>query len=368
MKSLWTQFFIEFKLHMREPEAIFWGFVFPVVMIVALGFLFSKKPQEPTTITVAINKEFLLTERYQLVKKSIDSFSRIKLVPFNINEIETAFKEEKFKYALNIQTEKDNIFQVKVLYSSIAETTFEKDEGVFDQFLNHLNQGFLELNAINLPFKKQVEKIYIKGDSGKNISYVDWLLTGVIGLNLFISCAFGLGISVVQDKRNGKFKKIATTPLPIWKFMLSISIQRMVILYLQAITILIAGFLIFSIKPVGSLIDYFVVLTISIFTFMIFGFAIASISNTTEKAVAIANVLFVASMLMSGAYFPNTGLPSYLKILADLTPVTLCVDATRGIYTYGKPLTEYWFQIIGLFIWIGIGFLFNLKFFKWTNE
>lgn len=368
MKSFWTQFCIEFKLHMREPEAVFWGFVFPVVMIIALGLLFSKKSNEIETVSVAINQDFLLSDQYKTIKSDLDSFTRIKFVPIDISTIATAFKEEKFIYTLNIKEDKNGIYQVNVLYSSIAEKQFEKDEGLFDQLVNHLNKSFLVKNSIALPFQMHTAKVSVKAEKGKDVSYVDWLLPGVIGLNLFISCAFGIGITVVQDKKNGKYKKIATTPLPHWKFILTMSLQRMVVLYLQSIAILISGYIIFSIKPVGSLIDYLIVLSISILTFMIFGFAIASICNTIEKAVAIANVLFVLSMLLSGAYFSNSGLPSYLKIIADLTPVTLCVDATRGIYTYGKTLADFWLQITGLFVWLGLGLLFNFKFFKWTHE
>lgn len=368
MKAFFTQFWIEFKLHMREPEAVFWGFVFPVILVIALGFLFSKKVKEHETIEIAVNQEFFATEQYKSVKNEIDGFTKIKLVPTDISNIAKDFKEEKFIYALNIQKNKENVFQVNVLYSSISEKQFEKDSGIFDQFVNHLNKSFIEKNAIELPFQIKTKKIIVKSDKGGDVSYVDWLLPGVIGLNLFISCAFGMGISVVENKKNGKYKKIATTPLPHWKFMLTMSLQRMVILYLQAITILIAGYLIFSIKPIGSLIDYLIVLTLGIFTFMIFGFAIASISNTIEKAMAISNVLFVGSMLVSGAYFANTGLPYYLKFMADLAPVTLCVDATRGIYTYGKPLADFWLQCLGLSVWSIVGILFNIKFFKWTNE
>lgn len=353
---------------MREPEAVFWGFVFPVIMVIALGLLFSKKSNGTETISIAINQEFVSSDQYKSIQKDIEAFTKIKLIPVDINTIAKEFKEEKFIYALNIQKNNENIFQVKVLYASIAEKQFEKESGIFDQFVNQLNKSFIEKNTIALPFQIKTEKVIVKSDKGGDVSYVDWLLPGVIGLNLFISCAFGMGITVVENKKNGKYKKIATTPLPHWKFMLTMSFQRMVILYLQAITILIAGYLIFSIKPIGSLIEYLLVLSLSIFTFMIFGFAIASICKTIEKAMAIANVLFVASMLLSGAYFSNEGLPYYLKFFADITPVTLCVDATRGIYTYGKPLSDFWLQCLGLSVWSIAGILFNIKFFKWTNE
>jgi ABC-2 type transport system permease protein len=368
MKAFWVQFKTEFKLHLREPEAIFWGFIFPVLMVVVLGFLFSKKPKTADVINVAINKDFYTNVNNKLIKAELDKFSKIHLIPVNLDSLETFFKDEKFNYGLSVQQVDESVFQVTVLYSSIVEQQFEKDESVFDQLINVMNQSYIDKNEIVLPYQKRSEKIIIKAEKGEDISYVDWLLPGVIGLNLFISCAFGIGINVVQDKKKGKFKKIATTPLPKWQFMLTTSFQRMIFLFLQAITIIIAGYLIFDIKPVGSIVEYFVVISISTLAFMIFGFAIASISNTIEKAVAISNIFFVLSMLLSGAYFPNAGLPSYFKVIADYMPATLCIDATRGIFTFGKSITEFIPHIIGLFIWAGLGFAFSMKFFKWTNE
>lgn len=367
MRAFWKQFIVEFKLRMREPEAVFWSFIFPIVMVIVLGVLFNNKEKQSLVILVGVDKALLTDSNHGEFFKELSQITNIKVISIDKTQVEQDFKNENYHIWLDLRKQ-ESTTQILLKYSNIAEKEFEIEEKVFDALLHRLNQQFLSATAVVLPFDMKTEKVIIKGKTGRELSYVDWLLPGVVGLNLFTSCTFGIGMTVVQDKKNGKYKKVATTPLPSWQFILTTSLQRMFLLYIEAFVVLLTGYFAFHIQPVGSLIDFFCLLTVSIFAYMLFGFSIASISKTLEKAVAISNVTFIFAMLLSGAYFSNAGLPPYLKTIANLLPTTLCVEAMRGIYSYGNSLIDFIPNIIGLLIWWVICLLFSVRFFRWMND
>jgi ABC-2 type transport system permease protein len=363
VKNFLTQVKIEFILHLREAEAIFWGFVFPVIMIVALGFIFSSKDETELLKTKiafvgsADGKIIMsMKESKQFIIEKVDKDSITELLKIG-------------KYPAVIEEfVSDSLSEISVYYPSIAGTEFLQIKSDLQNFLTELNKQKLSARNIEFPYNMRYKEVEIKSEKGDKISYIAWLIPGVLGLNLFLSCIFGIGISIVMDKKNGKLKKIATTPLSKSQFIAVIATQRLSVLLLQAFFIALAGYFIFDIAIQGSILDLLLLLILSNLSFMVFGFAVAAVSKTIEKAVAISNLFFILSMVVSGAYFTNEGLPAWLKIFTDQLPATLCIDVLRGIYSYGQSILDFQGQILGLLVWIVVSMLLSIKLFKWVNE
>ncbi len=363
MRAFFVQIKTELKLHFREPEAIFWGFFFPVLMIVVLGFVFSENEDEANKRTVYIEQHSAQNATLFGLLSAQQSF---RLVELKKDSLLQSISEGEINLGITSETV-DSITFVTLNYASIAENDLQ-------QFLPQLEavlakQNYVVLNVVDrLPYSVETQEIAVENKAGNSVNYVTWLIPGVLALNLFLSCIFGIGISVVQDKRLGKLKKIATTPLAKWKFMLAMSLQRMLVLFIQVIVIILAGWLIFDVTILGSVFELIVVIGLSMLSFMMFGFAVAAVSNTIEKAVALANLFFISSLLLSGAYFSNAGLPSFIKYFANILPVTLSVDLIRGIYAYGDSMMAQPETFIGLCVWIVFSLILSVKLFSWYND
>jgi ABC-2 type transport system permease protein len=357
LKKFWIQVKTELKLHLREPEAIFWGFVFPVIMIVVLGFLFSKKDELTNELPVGATQSFIDSP---ISSRFIESFN-YKLHPVEDSDIERLLITEKHPFVFSMERH-----GVITLHFATFSTILKDEERT--KLLDFIHQENVRLLQDSIPYALKTKEVIVKSDRGQDVNYVSWLIPGVIALNLFLSCIFGIGISIVQDKRKGKLKKIATTPLPKINFIMAISIQRMFVLLLQIVVICIAGYLIFNVFITGSIFELLITYILSMLSFMVFGFAIAAVSNTIEKAIALSNLFFILAIVISGAYFPNTGLPNFMKFFADLLPVTMSVDLSRAVFAYGDSIWNHWTEIFGLIAWIVVSLLISIKLFKWHSD
>jgi len=101
---------------------------------------------------------------------------------------------------------------------------------------------------------------------------------------------------------------------------------------------------------------------------MLFGFAIAALSKTLEKGIALVNIFMVGSTLLSGVYFSNGGFPAPIKFVADLLPATMAIDIIRGIYSYGESLFNFPMQLLGILTWALVVSGISVKFFRWYEE
>lgn len=360
MNPFLTQVYTEIKLHFREREAVFWGFIFPVLIIVILGLLFSNDDDAFAKTTLNVDRQ--ISELAEL-KQALDQDPTLNIHYAPADSLRLQIGAGELNHAILLSG--DSLQPIVLVYPSVSELPFEQQ---IKPIVERLIFRYQLIQSGQTQAMHRIEKIHIESAAGNEVNYVSWLTPGVLALNLFLSCIFGIGISIVMDKRQGKLKKIATTPLEKWKFIMAISIQRMIVLMIQAVAIIVAAYLIFDVQIIGNEIELLIALLISVLSFMVFGFMIAAFSNTIEKAVTLSNVFFIASMLISGAYFSNTGLPDFLMVIADLLPVTMSVEMVRGVYAFGDSLIDYTWSILGLVAWFFIAMGISVRFFQWVND
>ncbi|MCB0278665.1 MAG: ABC transporter permease [Calditrichaeota bacterium] len=367
MKTFLKQVRIELALHMREPEAIFWGFIFPVLMVLAMGYLFSKSDSPTPKIQLGVNQNSFTDSLGQIALNRLQTVDGFYLRYADSDSLEIMVKNGAVAASLDLRNENGQaVFQVN--YAALGAAQIRNTIALIEEYKANLNYAAFAAKNLEIPWQSNYTELKIEAESGSSINYATWLVPGVLALNLFLSCIFGIGIQVVMAKKQGKLKKIATTPLSKSRYISFIATQRMIILFLQAVVIAYAGYLFFNVGVAGSILELMLVLIVSMFAFMVFGFAVASVSNTIEKAVALSNLFFIVSLLASGAYFSNAGFPDFIKMFTDYLPATLSVDIIRGIYSYGKSMFEFPAQLVGLAAWLLISMLLSVKLFKWTEN
>jgi ABC-2 type transport system permease protein len=140
------------------------------------------------------------------------------------------------------------------------------------------------------------------------------------------------------------------------------------IVLMQAILIIGLAMLLFDVKIVGRVFDFFIALTIGMIAFISLGYAVASIAKTPESASGIANLLFIPMTFLSGVYFPADSLPGFLQPLVKVLPLTHLVNAIRDIFNQGAGLFEVGTELTILLGWIVVCMIFSINRFKWELE
>ncbi len=374
MKVLINQIIIEQKLFFRDMMSVFWTFFFPLILLVLIGWFFSKTDRK---INIYVYDQDKTARSAEFIKLLNDSDS-IKTIPITSSKEYHTLKEfNKGQVILVLKKGFENNINKNSqgtidLYYNLAYGS-HGDDGLtsFYQLLPKLNEKLtnksigLTINKMNL------------GNKGRPLTYIDFLTPGVIAMSVMSTCLFGVGIVITSYREKGKLRRLALTPLKKSVFILGHIIHRYIVVLLQGLTLIILGYLIFGIKifgdkgfqGIGSLfldiISLLVVMTIGLLTFIAMGFMVASRAKKSETSAAIANLLFFPMLLLGGVYFSVENIPEILKPIVNLLPLSHLTIALRQVINYGEPfytLTEHFIPQLIVMI---LCFIVSIKAFRW---
>lgn len=176
--------------------------------------------------------------------------------------------------------------------------------------------------------------------TGRQIRYVDWVVPGILAMNMMFSCLFGVGYVIVRYRKNGFLKRLKATPLKPFEFLLAQMTSRLILI--QIITIAVfAGcnsFIHFQMR--GSYANLFLVSLVGAICLISLGLLVASRLSSEELAGGILNLLTWPMMLLSGVWFSLEGTNPVIRKIAQFLPLTHLVDGARAIMTEGAGLAD----------------------------
>jgi ABC-2 type transport system permease protein len=176
--------------------------------------------------------------------------------------------------------------------------------------------------------------------TGHEIRYVDWVVPGILAMNMMFSCLFGVGYVIVRYRKNGFLKRLKATPLRPFEFLLAQMVSRL--LLIQTITVLVyAGcnyFIHFQMR--GSYANLFFISLLGAICLISLGLLVASRLSSEELAGGILNLLTWPMMLLSGVWFSLEGTNPVVQKIARFLPLTHLVDGARAIMTEGAGLAD----------------------------
>lgn len=201
---------------------------------------------------------------------------------------------------------------------------------------------------------------------GKEIRYVDWVLPGILALNIMFSCLFGVGYVIVRYRKSGFLKRLHATPISAMQFLLAQMVSRL--LLIQAITVIVyVGcdmFIDFDMQ--GSLGTLFFIFTLGEICMISLGLIIAARITSEELAGGLLNMATWPMMLLSGAWFSMEGAHPWLQALSKALPLTHLIDAARAIMTEGATLAVVMPQAIILGVMTVVFMLIGSLIFRWN--
>jgi ABC-type multidrug transport system permease subunit len=364
---------------LREPEALFWVFAFPVLMALALGVAFrSQKPQEVQAGVLQVESA---QGGAQGARETERLAQALRAAPGIRVRVLTAAESDG---AL-----RNGLVQVLVIPGAAAggadaagkagtDGAAGGTDGVsgagapptyrFDPTRpdNHVARLTVD-NALQRAAGRQdawtahEEQVLTPGSR-----YIDWLLPGLLGMNIMGTGLWSVSFSVVWARTHKLLKRMVATPMSKTYYLLSHLLARLGFLVLEVALLLVFGYFVFGVTVHGSLWTVSWLCLLGAFSFTGLGLLLASRARTIEAVSGLMNVAMLPMWLLSGVFFASSNFPDAAQPFIKALPLTALNDALRAVMIEGTPLTGVLPQMGILSAW-GLGtFGIAIRLFRWT--
>ncbi|WP_210247165.1 ABC transporter permease [Aliikangiella marina] len=324
------------KEFLRDRAALAWNFVFPVLLIFGFSFMFNDDA------------------------RSLHKVGVLHTSLTNIESIDNPFLQLKH-------------FQF-VSYNDESEAVLKVDQHKIDLLVDFNNKRYWvnETSARGYIVETLLTNYFPNFDrsqtSGRAIRYVDWVMPGILGMNMMFSCLFGVGYVIVRYRKNGVLKRFQATPLTAFEFLSAQIVSRLIIVMLVTSIVFFGSHLLLDFYILGSLFNLLIVGMLGASSMIAMSLLIASKSASEEFAGGLLNFLSWPMMLLSGVWFSLEGAPEVVKSIAQIFPLTHMLDAARAIMTDGVGLAAVSGHLIVLAIMTIVFLAASSWMFSWGNN
>ncbi len=308
IRRFWAVLIGRNKEFLRDRGALGWNLLFPFFVVFGMAFAFSGKGQDVFKVGVvgeveALPSGFAGTKHLKFINFYSSESAQGKLRHHQIDILVQPGKP--LKYWVNESSPKGYLVERIMLGTDAAKFA---------------------------PTREAVE--------GKPIRYVDWLVAGVLSMNMMFSALFGVGYNLVRYRKNGVLKRLKATPLRAAEFLTAQVVSRL-ILIMSVFTVVYQGSDLFlHYERLGSLFDLYLIFALGSACLTSLGLLVAARVTSEELAGGVLNMLSWPMMFLSGVWFSLEGAPKALRLFADMMPLTHLIDAARAVMTEGATLSQ----------------------------
>jgi ABC-type multidrug transport system permease subunit len=329
---------VRFREFLREPEALFWVFGFPLVLAAGLGLAFRNTPAEVLTIGVfgADRAAFEQAPAF-----TVDSYETVE-------DGLRALREGRI--ALLVERPPDG----SVVYHYDDTNPEGRDARMRADLAVQQSAGRRD------PVAAQDQLMREPGSR-----YIDFLIPGLLGMNLMGGSIWGMGFSIVDARRRKLMKRLIATPMPRHYFLLSFLLSRLVMLVFEVGLFLGFAVLVFGVPVRGSLLLISAVCVLGSLAFGALGLLLASRARTIEAASGLMNLTMLPMWVLSGVFFSSQRFPDVVQPVISALPLTALNDALRATMLQGATAVQIAPQIGVLAAWLLVCFPVALKLFRW---
>ena len=328
---------------LREREAVFWVFIFPVLMTFALGIAFRNTAPDKTPVAIEATMDPRANEVAQLLSASPDITATV------LGPDEAAQALRSGKVSLVVKPANDS-FEYRFDPTRPESRTARL---IVD---DALQRGEGRSDVVKVGDEKVTEP---------GARYVDFLVPGLIGMNLMGSGLWGLGFTVVIARSRKILKRFAATPMRRSHYLFSFILSRLVFLVVEVAAIIAFAWLVFDFTVRGSWLTLTLITMLGGFTFSGIGLLVAARPTTIEGVSGLMNLIMLPMWLLSGTFFSSERFPQMLQPFIKALPLTALNNLLRSVMNEGTALSSNWIPIAVLLAWCVVSFVVALKIFKW---
>ncbi|MES9968425.1 MAG: ABC transporter permease [Candidatus Thiodiazotropha sp.] len=314
---------------LRDRTALGWNLIMPVLIVMGFAFAFTTGQEE-------LYKVGIYGEAEQ--NHSLEEFLTTRYVDF-IPVVE-----------LNKMIDKVDRHQIDLLLD-VQNNRY---------WVNSTSpKGYL-LEQLLLPYSLQRQAL-----SGSEIRYVDWVIPGVLGMNIMFSALFGVGYVIVRYRKNGVLKRLRATPLSAFEFISAQIASRLLMIVAVTVLVYVGTDLVVDFRMVGSYWLLFLILIMGALSMISVGLLVAARITSEEAANGLLNLMSWPMMLLSGVWFSLEGSHPFVQHLSLILPLTHMIDAARVVMIEGAGFMDVTSQLLILFLFTLCFVIIGSKTFRW---
>ena len=336
---------------LREPEAVFWVFIFPVLLAFALGLAFRGSAPNRPRVAVEATNNGAQAERIAEALRGSDAIETIVLPPADAaRELRTG----KVALVVAVNGAPEGTELPNVIYHFDARRGESRTARLLTD--DALQRGFGRQDLV-----RSSEQLVTETGA----RYIDFLIPGLIGLNLMGSGIWGLGFAIVQARTRKLLKRFAATPMRRSHYLLSFMLSRLIFLTLEVLAVIGFGWIVFGVRVQGSFLSLIAILLIGAMMFAGLGLLVAARPNTIEGVSGWMNLVMLPMWLTSGTFFASSRFPEAVQPFIQILPLTALNDSLRAVMNEAAPLWAVLPDIGIMMLWGILSFVAALKIFRW---
>lgn len=329
----------------REPEAIFWVYGFPIVLVVALGIAFRNRPVEQ--VKVAIHAGPAADE----IKKTLDKNERLAVEINDADQARTRLRTGKIDLVVMPPTDAKDGYQYA--YDPARPESF-----LAQQLVNDTLQ-----KAAGREDKVRVKEPVLLNEPGGR--YIDFLVPGLLGMSLMGGGLWGVGFVITDMRIRKLLKRFVATPMKRGHFLAAIMISRLVFMVPEVLILLIFSRYAFGVINQGAIVSVVCLICLGAFTFSGLGLLIASRAKTLETVSGLMNLTMLPMWVLSGIFFSSERFPDAIQPFIKVIPLTPLIESLRAVMLEGASLGSQLTRMGIMAGWGVVTFALALRWFRW---
>ena len=329
----------------REPEAVFWVYVFPLIMMVSLGLAFRNRPVE--RVAVDVQQSAVAPE----IAAALETDER-----FSVQICEPADCRRRLRIGksdLLVASQPDSADGYLYVYDPT------KPNGVLARGLadDVLQRAAGRKNAVPIREREYVEP------GGR---YIDFLVPGLVGLGLMGGGLWGVGFSIVDLRIRKLLKRFLATPMRRNHFLAAVMISRLLFAIPEVFMLLLIARLGLGVMNFGSYALLMLVILLGALQFCGIGLLVAARPQKLETVSGLMNLVMLPMWIGSGVFFSVDRFPEAVQPWLKALPLTPLIDALRAVMLEGVGIAAIGLELLIIIAWTVIPFLLALRWFRWS--
>jgi ABC-2 type transport system permease protein len=336
---------VRFKEFLREPEAIFWSFVFPILLATGLAIAFRNRPAEIVRVgVIAVTEEaadtivarLRRTRGFAVERLADDSAARTAIRTGRVAVVAVPASDGRVEYRF------DDTRPEARLARLAADDAIQRGAGRAD------------------PVGISERRVREHGSR-----YIDFLVPGLLGMNIMGGGMWSIGFSIVEARRKRLLKRLVATPMSRAQYLASYILTRLVFLLGEATILVGIAALAFGVPVRGSLFQLTLIAVAASLAFSGLGLLVSSRVRTIEAVSGLMNFTMLPMWVLSGIFFSSSNYPAAFQPFIQALPLTAVNDALRANMLqglgWGTVLPE-----LGIIAgWLVVSFVLALRLFRW---
>ncbi|MGK3992055.1 ABC transporter permease [Sorangium sp. So ce1024] len=325
---------------LREPEALFWMLVFPILLSSALAVAFRSQPAEPVLVGVEAGAEA------EPRRAALEAAGQV---------VARVLPREQARQALRSG-------KVSLVVLATDPPTYWYDPTRPESRMARLevDQALQRAAGRADAFQPAALEMTERGSR-----YIDFLVPGLLGMNVMMTGIWAIGFAIVQQRIGKLMKLFAAAPVRRWQLLVTHLGARLVFLAIEVVALLLFACLALDVPIAGSLAALAVVVLVGALSFVGLGLLIAARPRTLEGVSGLTNLAQFPMWIFSGVFFSTERFPDALQPFIQALPLTALNDALRGVMLEGVPLAALAPELAVMAVWSVVSFALALKLFRW---